>query len=104
MEMWDGSLPMYAQGEAENQSLEVVVGSKIIITKPDRSTIEKNVVKGDIGKIVSIHTDGSFTRILAFNPKWNCLEDGLMRGFDYDGLFIVLWREEFDVLDKCEDL
>lgn len=99
MEMWDGGLPMYSKGEAEKKYSEVVVGSKIIITKPDSASIERNVVNGDVGKIVKIKTDRrGLTRYLAYNPKWNCLDDGDRRGLEYSGLFIVLWRDEFEVI------
>lgn len=75
------------------------IGSKIIVTKPDSASLERNVTNGDIGKIVHIHTDKArMTRYLAYNPKWKCIEDGLERGLEYDGKCIVLWEDEFKVL------
>lgn len=100
MEMWDGyGVSSYAKGEDEKKSSEVFVGSKIVITKPDSVTIQKDALNGDIGKIVCIETDVfGVTRYLAYNPKWRCRDDGIQRGFGYGGLFIVLWRREFEVI------
>lgn len=99
MEMWDGSLPMYAQGEGENKTSEVVVGSKIVITKPDSSSRGRGVSENDIGKVVHIHVDrGNIKRYLAYNPNWTCRKDGMRLGLEYGGLFIVFWEKEFKVI------
>lgn len=99
MEMWDGGLPMYSKGESGQKALKAVVGSKIVVTKPDSASIERNILNGDIGKIVHIHTDKlGITRYLAYNPKWDCIEDVLKRGLEYDGKCIVLWEDEFKVI------
>lgn len=100
MEMWDGyGVSSYAKGEGEKKSSEVFVGSKIVITKPDSVSIERNALNGDIGKIVCIETDVfGVTRYLAYNPKWKCRDDGMQEDFGYDGLFIVLSRREFEVI------
>lgn len=99
MEMWDGGFPMYAQGEPKNKLFKATVGSKIVITKPDRPSLERNIMSGDIGKIVHIHTDkANMTRYLAYNPKWDCIEDGIRRGLEYGGKCVVLWEDEFKVI------
>ena len=79
--------------------VDKLVGSKIVITKPDSVSIERNALNGDIGKIVCIETDVfGVTRYLAYNPKWKCRDDGMQEDFGYDGLFIVLSRREFEVI------
>lgn len=99
MEMWDGGLPMYSKGESGEKALKAVVGSKIMVTNPDRSSVERNVRNGDIGKIVHIHTDkAGLTRYLTYNPKWICIDDWPRRGLEYGGKSIVLWEEEFKVI------
>jgi len=100
MEMWDGyGVPNYAQGEPDKKPLKAVVGSKIILVKPDSASIERNALNGDIGKIVHISTDkAGITRYLAYNPKWDCIDDGIRRGLEYGGKCIVLWKKEFKVI------
>ncbi|AIW02871.1 hypothetical protein [Acinetobacter phage P577] len=98
MEMWDGyGVSSYAKGEYD--ASEVVVGSKIVITKPDSVSIARNALNGDIGKIVHVcKVDNKPCTYLAYNPKWKCCDDGMQRGFGYGGLFIILWRSEFEVI------
>lgn len=100
MEMWDGyGVPSYAKGEDENKTSDVVVGSKIVITRPDSVSIARNALNGDIGKIVHVYkVDNRPCGYLAYNPKWKCRDDGRQKGFGYDGLFIALWRREFEVI------
>lgn len=99
MELWDGTFPMYARGESEKKSLDIAIGSKIVVTKPDSVSTDRNVRNGDIGKIVHLYKAGNkVSGYLVYNPKWHCRDDGVQRGFGYDGLFIILWRREFEVI------
>lgn len=68
MEMWDGSLSMYAQGGVSDNLKGVKVGSKIVVTNPDEGSVGMyNMNQGDVGKVIEL-CDGC---VLAYNPKWN---------------------------------
>jgi len=73
-------------------------GVRIVVHNPDDISIEKhNVKNGDVAKVVG-RIRNCQLRTLAYNPEWNNNEHG-HKCFTYQGPCIILWREEYEVIE-----